>query len=149
MEEKKETTKPTRKHSYVVNKDKVAQLRRSSVKVRTGGKGSVRRKSISSSYVKRKVQHRDTILMDQTLKKLTLRELPSIDECNFFMDDGSVLRCENPSCLQEFRANTVVLRGEFVSKSLGEVIHLVIDQLGLDQFSSLKQSLGEPKDEYF
>ncbi len=69
-----------------------AKLERMAAQVRTGGKGSVRRK--------KKAVHRQTATDDKklqsTLKRLGVNNIPGIEEVNLFKDDGSVIHFSNP-----------------------------------------------------
>jgi nascent polypeptide-associated complex subunit beta len=69
-----------------------AKLSRLAQQVRTGGKGSVRRK--------KKAVHKTTTADDKrlqsTLKRLGVNNIPGIEEVNLFKDDGSVVHFTNP-----------------------------------------------------
>merc|ERR1712050_549672 len=60
--------------------------------VRTGGKGSVRRK--------KKAIHKTTTTDDKrlqnTLKRLGVNNIPAIEEVNLFKDNGTVIHFNNP-----------------------------------------------------
>ena len=60
--------------------------------VRTGGKGSVRRK--------KKAVHKTTTTDDKrlqnTLKRLSVNNIPAIEEVNLFKDNGSVIHFASP-----------------------------------------------------
>ncbi len=68
------------------------KLERLAAQVRTGGKGSVRRK--------KKTVHKTTTADDKklqsTLKRLGVNNIPGIEEVNLFKDDGSVVHFTNP-----------------------------------------------------
>ena len=69
-----------------------AKLARMQKSVRTGGKGSVRRK--------KKAVHKTTTTDDKrlqnTLKRLGVNTIPGIEEVNLFKDNGSVIHFSNP-----------------------------------------------------
>ena len=75
-----------------VDKEKLAKLKRMAAGVRTGGKGSVRRK--------KKAVHKSTPTDDKrlqsTLKRLPLNQLPGIEEVNIFKDNGTVINFQQP-----------------------------------------------------
>ena len=72
-----------------MNPEKLAKLQAS---VRTGGKGSVRRK--------KKAVHKTTTTDDKrlqnTLKRLSVNNIPAIEEVNLFKDNGTVIHFSNP-----------------------------------------------------
>lgn len=70
-----------------MNPEKLAQLQANAASVRTGGKGSVRRKM---KKVSRAVQADDKKLL-ATLKKLNVQQVAAVEEVNMFKTDGSVL----------------------------------------------------------
>ena len=75
------------------NPDKLAKLvGKGPTTVRTGGKGSVRRKH----KVVRKTATHDDKRLKATLNKLSVRDIPAIEEVNLFKDDGSVIHFVNP-----------------------------------------------------
>ncbi len=69
-----------------------AKLNRLAEQVRTGGKGSVRRK--------KKAVHKTTTTDDKrlqsTLKRLGVNNIPGIEEVNLFKEDGGVIHFNNP-----------------------------------------------------
>lgn len=72
-----------------MNPQKLARLQ---AQVRTGGKGSVRRK--------KKAVHKSNTTDDKrltsTLKKLGVNNIPGIEEVNLFKEDGTVIHFTNP-----------------------------------------------------
>ena len=77
------------------NPDKLAKLVGKTggpATVRTGGKGTVRRKH---KAVRKTATHDDKRLK-ATLNKLAVRDIPAIEEVNLFKDDGHVIHFVNP-----------------------------------------------------
>ena len=72
-----------------MNAEKLAKM---AAQVRTGGKGSVRRK--------KKAIHKTTTTDDKrlqnTLKRLGVNNIPAIEEVNLFKDNGTVIHFNNP-----------------------------------------------------
>ena len=72
-----------------MNPEKLAKM---AAQVRTGGKGSVRRK--------KKAIHKTTTTDDKrlqnTLKRLGVNNIPAIEEVNLFKDNGTVIHFNNP-----------------------------------------------------
>lgn len=103
--------------------------------VRTGGKGTVRRK--------KKVVHKATAADDKklksTLQKLSARDIPAIEEVNLFHKDGHVIHFVNPKVQASIAANTYVVSGPSESKKLEELLPGIITQLGPDNLADLKK----------
>lgn len=80
--------------------------------VRTGGKGSVRRK--------KKVIHRtattDEKKLQTALKKLGVNNIPGIEEVNMIRDDGTVIHFTNPKVQASLAANTFSINGHAENK---------------------------------
>jgi len=98
------------------------KLKRLQTAVRTGGKGSVRRK--------RKVVHKqgaaDDKKLQATFKRLKVNAIPGIEEVNLFKDDGNVIQFKNPKFQANFNANTYVVSGKAETKKAEEVIASVL-----------------------
>merc|ERR1719376_1495747 len=75
----------------IMNSDKLAKMQE---QVRIGGKGTARRK--------KKVLHRtattDDKKLQSSLKKLSVNNIPGIEEVNMMKNDGSVIHFNNPRC---------------------------------------------------
>ncbi|KAJ6839400.1 nascent polypeptide-associated complex subunit beta-like [Iris pallida] len=80
--------------------------------VRTGGKGSMRRK--------KKAVHKTTTTDDKrlqsTLKRIGVNSIPAIEEVNIFKDD-SVIQFLNPKVQASIAANTWVVSGSPQTKN--------------------------------
>ncbi|KAF6150673.1 hypothetical protein GIB67_020756 [Kingdonia uniflora] len=102
--------------------------------VRTGGKGSVRRK--------KKAVHKTTTTDDKrlqsTLKRIGVNAIPSIEEVNIFKDD-SVIQFINPKVQASIAANTWVVSGSPQTKKLQDLLPGIINQLGTDNLDNLKR----------
>ena len=131
----KKTADGGKSHVYKVNKKKLEQLKKARSAVRTGGKGSVRRKKKNI----RKSSNANDQKLEQTLKKLNVRPIPEIEEANFFMDDKTVMRFTKPEVKHNMNANTIIVKGAHEQKPLQEVLPLIYDQLGKDQLGLLKE----------
>ncbi|GJQ13642.1 hypothetical protein GpartN1_g5433.t1 [Galdieria partita] len=125
--------------------EKLAKLQRMAVNVRTGGKGTVRRK--------KKAVHKGTPTDDKrlqsTLKRLGLNQIPGIEEVNIFKDNGQVINFTTPKVQAAIGANTYVVSGQGEIKSLQELLPNVLNQLGSDnlaQMRSLMESLSTTDD---
>lgn len=103
--------------------------------VRTGGKGSVRRK--------KKTQHKTSAADDKQLqaqlKRLQVNNIPGIEEVNMFKDDGSVIHFSAPKVQAAINANMYVISGHAENKQLQELLPGIINQLGTDNLMNLKR----------
>merc|ERR1740129_1680410 len=73
------------------------------------------------------------------LKRLGVNNIPGIEEVNMFKDDGSVLHFSAPKVQASVTANTYVVAGHGENKKLEELLPGIINQLGPDNLSNLKQ----------
>ena len=115
-----------------MNADKLSRLAKN---VRTGGKGTVRRK--------KKAVHKSTSGDDKrlqtTLKKLGVQSIPGIEEVNMFRDDGTVLHFNTPKVQANINAHTFVVSGTSEQKELQDLLPGILNQLGPDSLNSLKK----------
>eukprot|EP00898_Chlorokybus_atmophyticus_P003690 jgi/Chlat1/4321/Chrsp29S04481 len=103
--------------------------------VRTGGKGSVRRK--------KKAVHKGSAATDDkrlqgTLKRLGVNAIPGIEEVNIFKDD-TVIHFSQPKVQASIAANTYVVSGACQTKKLQDLLPTIINQLGPDSLANLKK----------
>mmetsp|Transcript_36468 Transcript_36468/g.44139 ORF Transcript_36468/g.44139 Transcript_36468/m.44139 type:complete len:150 (+) Transcript_36468:188-637(+) len=110
------------------------KLARMASAVRTGGKGSVRRK--------KKAVHKTTSTDDKrlqnTLKRLGVNTIPGIEEVNIFKDEN-VIHFTNPKVQASIAANTYVVSGPSQTKKLQDLLPGIINQLGPDNLANLKK----------
>ncbi|XP_077212563.1 nascent polypeptide-associated complex subunit beta-like isoform X1 [Tasmannia lanceolata] len=102
--------------------------------VRTGGKGSMRRK--------KKAVHKTTTTDDKrlqsTLKRIGVNAIPAIEEVNIFKDD-TVIQFVNPKVQASIPANTWVVSGSPQTKKLQDLLPGIINQLGPDNLDNLRR----------
>uniref|UniRef100_A0A7N0TV20 Nascent polypeptide-associated complex subunit beta n=2 Tax=Kalanchoe fedtschenkoi TaxID=63787 RepID=A0A7N0TV20_KALFE len=117
----------------LVNMDR-EKLMKMAGAVRTGGKGSVRRK--------KKAIHKTTTTDDKrlqsTLKRLGVNSIPAIEEVNIFKDDV-VIQFVNPKVQASIAANTWVVSGSPQTKKLQDILPGIINQLGPDNLDNLRK----------
>ncbi|XP_020245429.1 nascent polypeptide-associated complex subunit beta-like [Asparagus officinalis] len=110
------------------------RLKKMASAVRTGGKGSVRRK--------KKAVHKTTTTDDKrlqsTLKRIGVNAIPAIDEVNIFKDDF-VIQFQNPKVQASIAANTWVVSGSPQTKRLQDVLPSILNQLGPDNLDNLRR----------
>jgi len=121
-----------------LNKEKLAKL---AEQVRTGGKGSMRRK--------RKAPHKttaDNSKLQGTLKKLGVTPIPDIDDVAFFMDTNEVMHFSKPKVQGSMQSHTYVVTGKFEMKSMQEMLPLLLGGMGaadLEQLKVLQETLSK------
>ncbi|KAI7753085.1 hypothetical protein M8C21_011654 [Ambrosia artemisiifolia] len=112
----------------------VEKLMKMAGAVRTGGKGSVRRK--------KKAVHKATTTDDKrlqsTLKRIGVNAIPAIEEVNIFKDDV-VIQFSNPKVQASIAANTWVVSGSPQTKKLQDILPSIINQLGPDNLDNLRK----------
>merc|ERR1712199_40053 len=117
------------------NQDVNPALARLQASVRIGGKGSVRRK--------KKAVHKTTTTDDKrlqnTLKRLSVNNIPAIEEVNLFKENGTVIHFSNPKVQASIAANTYVVSGHAETKKLQDLLPGIINQLGPDNLANLKK----------
>ena len=103
-----------------MNQEKLKMLQ---AQVRIGGKGTVRRK--------KKVVHRtattDDKKLQSSLKKLSVNNIPGIEEVNMIKDDGTVIHFNNPKV------------GRLINKSKSDSLHV-----NLIRFKQVLQPILSP-----
>ncbi|KAK4477787.1 hypothetical protein RD792_017049 [Penstemon davidsonii] len=112
----------------------VEKLKKMAGSVRTGGKGTVRRK--------KKAVHKTTTTDDKrlqsTLKRIGVNAIPAIEEVNIFKEDV-VIQFINPKVQASIAANTWVVSGSPQTKKLQDILPQIIHQLGPDNLENLKK----------
>merc|ERR1712055_140360 len=100
-----------------------------------GGKGTVRRK--------KKVVHRtattDDKKLQSSLKKLSVNNIPGIEEVNMIKDDGTVIHFNNPKVQASLAANTFAVTGHAENKQITEMLPGILNQLGAESLTHLKR----------
>ncbi len=122
-----------------VDQEKIAKLQRMAANVRTGGKGSVRRKKKAVH----KAAPTDDKRLQTTLKRLQLHSLPGIEEVNIFKDNGQVINFQNPKVQAQIAANTYVITGPTATKPLQEMLPSIVNQLGADNMPQMKSIIDQ------
>merc|ERR1712212_27509 len=103
--------------------------------VRIGGKGTARRK--------KKVVHRtattDDKKLQSSLKKLSVNNIPGIEEVNMIKDDGTVIHFNNPKVQASLQSNTFAVTGHAENKQITEMLPGILNQLGAESLTHLKR----------
>ncbi|KAI8318950.1 NAC-domain-containing protein [Martensiomyces pterosporus] len=88
-----------------MNPEKLAKLQS---QVRTGGKGTPRRK------VKKTVKHtvKEDSKLQSTLKQLNVQPISAIEEVNMFKEDGKIINFVAPRVSASVAGNTFVVTGK-------------------------------------
>merc|ERR1712116_55316 len=119
---------------YRMNADKLAKLQ---AQVRIGGPGTARRK--------KKVVHRtattDDKKLQSSLKKLTVNNIPGIEEVNMFKDDGTIIHFNNPKVQASLAANTFAITGHAEHKPITDMMPAIHNQLPTESLAHLKERI--------
>eukprot|EP01126_Amoeba_proteus_P004320 TRINITY_DN1144_c0_g1_i8.p1 TRINITY_DN1144_c0_g1~~TRINITY_DN1144_c0_g1_i8.p1 ORF type:complete len:167 (+),score=42.80 TRINITY_DN1144_c0_g1_i8:21-521(+) len=97
----------TKDFSQLTPAERMKQKHNIQNSVRTGGKGSVRRKV----KVQRRPQGTDDKKVIQALKGLGLNQVPGVDQVEMLRKDGTTLIFKNPKVQAAVNANTYVISG--------------------------------------
>merc|ERR1719463_683402 len=115
-----------------MNSDKLTKMQE---QVRIGGKGTARRK--------KKGLHRtattDDKKLQSSLKKLSVNNIPGIEEVNMMKNDGSVIHFNNPKVQASLAANTFAVTGHAENKQITEMLPGILNQLGAESLTHLKR----------
>ncbi|KIZ02912.1 Transcription factor BTF3 [Monoraphidium neglectum] len=123
-----------------MDRDKLAKMASA---VRTGGKGTVRRKKKAVH----KTATTDDKRLQSTLKRLGVNTIPGIEEVNIFQGE-SVIHFTNPKVQASIAANTYVVSGPSQTKNVAELIPPNLQQMlaqmqGGDLQKLMQQFKGE------
>merc|ERR1712168_565865 len=123
---------PDSVQKLTMNSDKLTKMQE---QVRIGGKGTARRK--------KKVLHRtattDDKKLQSSLKKLSVNNIPGIEEVNMMKNDGSVIHFNNPKVQASLAANTFAVTGQSETKQITEMLPGILNQLGAESLQHLRR----------
>lgn len=109
-------------------------------RIQIGGKGTMRRK-------KRTVRKKDTQddkRLQGALKRLSVNNIPAIEEVNLFRKgDDTVIHFNQPRVQASIAANTYVVSGNCETKKVKDMIPSIIPQLGPDNLENLKDMANQ------
>merc|ERR1712090_18965 len=92
---------------------------------------------------KKKVIHRtattDDKKLQSSLKKLSVNNIPGIEEVNMIKDDGTVIHFNNPKVQASLAANTFAVTGHAENKQITEMLPGILNQLGAESLTHLKR----------
>lgn len=117
----------------------VEKLQKMAGVVRTGGKGTVRRK--------KKAVHKTTSTDDKrlqnTLKRLGVNTIPGIEEVLLLNNDGTALQFNNPKVQASIAANTYVVSGPAQQKRAQDVMaQMLAGMSGMPGMQSMMSAMG-------
>ncbi|KAJ2910479.1 Nascent polypeptide-associated complex subunit beta [Coemansia aciculifera] len=115
-----------------MNPEKLAKLQS---QIRTGGKGTPRRKIVKSS----KPVAKEDPKLASTLKQLNVQVISDVETINVFMEDGKVLGFNAPRLSANLEANTFVIAGKPAEKSPEQTFSDMISRIGSLGPESLSQ----------
>eukprot|EP00924_Labyrinthula_sp_SR-Ha-C_P003094 augustus_masked-scaffold_50-processed-gene-1.19-mRNA-1 protein AED:0.20 eAED:0.20 QI:0/0/0/0.66/1/1/3/0/966 len=112
--------------------------------VKTGGRGSVRRKKRALP----KASSSEDKKLQVALKKLGTQMIPGIEEVNFFLEDGqSVVNFKNPKVSAQAAANTFVISGTHAEKKISELVPGIMSQMDAQGMMKMLQEINETRKE--
>merc|ERR1712043_120346 len=92
---------------------------------------------------KKKVVHRtattDDKKLQSSLKKLSVNNIPGIEEVNMIKDDGTVMHFNNPKVQASLASNTFAVAGHAENKQITELLPGILNQLGAESLTHLKK----------
>lgn len=107
------------------------------------GRSNTRHKLQGTARRKKKVVHRtattDDKKLQSSLKKLTVNNIPGIEEVNMIKEDGSVIHFNNPKVQASLAANTFAVTGHAETKQITEMLPGILNQLGAESLTHLKR----------
>ncbi|KAI7829975.1 transcription factor BTF3-like protein 4-like protein [Kickxella alabastrina] len=115
-----------------MNPEKLAKLQ---AQVRTGGKGTPRRKIVSTGSKSIKEDPK----LASTLKQLDVQPIPEVETINMFKDDGKVIGFSAPRLSANIHANTFVITGKPQEKTPEQALTEMISRIGSFGPESLSQ----------
>merc|ERR1739845_271512 len=77
--------------------------------------------------------------LQSSLKKLSVNNIPGIEEVNMIRDDGTVIHFNNPRVQASLAANTFAITGQAENKVLTEMLPGILNQLGAEGLSNLRK----------
>merc|ERR1712058_5117 len=77
--------------------------------------------------------------LQSSLKKLSVNNIPGIEEENMIKDDGTVIHFNNPKVQASLAANTFAVTGHAENKQITEMLPGILNQLGAESLTHLKR----------
>uniref|UniRef100_A0A914Z599 Transcription factor BTF3 n=1 Tax=Panagrolaimus superbus TaxID=310955 RepID=A0A914Z599_9BILA len=127
-----------------MNAEKIKKLQAAAEAVRTGGKGTARRKK----KVVHKTAASDDKKLQSNLKKMSVTNIPGIEEVNMIKDDGTVIHFNNPKVQASVPANTFSITGTAENKQITDMLPGILNQLGAESLTHLKKLANNVTSQY-
>ncbi|KAL0479651.1 nascent polypeptide-associated complex subunit beta [Acrasis kona] len=121
-------------HTYEVNHEKLEKLKKAAEMVRTGGKGTPRRKFKAI----RKTSTADDVKVQQALRKFNLNKIPDVSEVNFILENGNAMSFDRPAV--QAGGGTFVIAGKYTEKSAAELAN-PIENVDLQKLKEMYEQL--------
>ncbi|KAG0035365.1 Nascent polypeptide-associated complex subunit beta [Podila clonocystis] len=115
-----------------MNPERLAKLQ---AQGRTASKGTPRRNAPKA----RASVAQDDRKLQAALEKLSLTNLPYVEEVNMFLEQGTVLNFRAPKVHAAASSNTYAIYGKGEEKELTELVPGILNQLGPDSLASLRK----------
>lgn len=92
---------------------------------------------------KKKVVHKtaatDDKKLQSNLKKMSVTNIPGIEEVNMIKDDGTVIHFSTPKVQASVPANTFSITGTAENKQITDMLPGILNQLGPESLTHLKK----------
>lgn len=134
----------SQKPKLQVDQKKLEELSILAKGVRTGGKGTVRRKF-------KEVRHNVGAVNDQKLqdqaKKMNFKTIPDIEEVSFWMDDNTSTQFSKPKVQALMGSNAFIITGKAEKKSEADSVVSTLQNLGAspEQLRELAKKVSEAR----
>ena len=96
--------------------------------------------------------HKTTAMDDKklqsNLKKLSVTNIPGIEEVNMIKDDGTVIHFNNPKVQASVPANTFSITGTAETKQITDMLPGILNQLGAESLTHLKKLANNVTTQY-
>merc|ERR1712063_208119 len=79
--------------------------------------------------------------LQSSLKKLTVNNIPGIEEVNMFKDDGTIIHFNNPKVQASLAANTFAITGHAEHKPITDMLPAILNQLPTESLAHLKERI--------
>merc|ERR1719397_1033411 len=77
--------------------------------------------------------------LQSSLKKLSVNNIPGIEEVNMIKDDGTVIHFNTPKVQASLAANPFAVTGHAENKQITEMLPGILNQLGAESLTHLKR----------
>lgn len=77
--------------------------------------------------------------LGSVLKKLQMQDMKTLEECNMFKSDGTVIHIPQPKVMASYGSNTYQITGRAENKNVTEMLPNILNQLGPESMDRLRE----------